>query len=81
MNVGGAIVIFVIVWWTVLFAVLPFGVRSRWEDADDHVKGADPGAPVRPDLKRKMIWTTGIAAVVTLIIIGIILSGWINFRE
>ena len=81
MNIGGAIVIFVIVWWTVFFAVLPFGVRSRWEADDDTVKGADPGAPVKPDLKRKALWTTVISIVLSAIIIAIILSGVINFRD
>ena len=81
MNIGGAVVIFVIVWWTVFFAVLPFGVRGRWESEDDEVKGADPGAPVKPDLKRKIIWTTGISFALSAVIIAIILSGVINFRE
>jgi hypothetical protein len=44
MNPAGAIVIYVLIWWSVFFAVLPWGVRGRWESDDDGVKGADPGA-------------------------------------
>jgi predicted secreted protein len=81
MNIGGAIVIFVLIWWSVFFAVLPWGVRGRWEETDDGVKGAEPGAPVKPDLKRKALITTAIAAALWAITVAIILSGVINYRD
>ncbi|MEE2692392.1 MAG: DUF1467 family protein [Pseudomonadota bacterium] len=81
MNPAGPIVIFVIIWWTVLFAVLPWGVRGRWESEDDGVKGAEPGAPVKPELKKKLLWTTGITIVLWAIVEAIIVSGIISFRE
>ena len=56
------IAIFVTIWWTVLFAVLPFGVRSQHE-AGEIQAGTDPGAPVRPLLLKKALWTTVIAAI------------------
>lgn len=62
---GGAGLYFVI-WWTVLFAVLPFGVTSQHETGDV-AAGTEPGAPVAPALREKAIWTTIIAAVVLLI--------------
>ncbi len=58
-----AIAIFITIWFTVLFAVLPFGVRSQHE-AGDFVPGTDPGAPVAPRLLVKALWTTLISAVV-----------------
>ncbi len=81
MNIGGAIVIFVIIWWLVFFALLPMGVTSRWEAGEDDVDGAEPGAPVDPDLKRKAIRATIIASVLTVVAVAIIMSGVINFRE
>ena len=81
MNIGGAIVIYVIIWWLVFFALLPMGVTSRWESNDDGVKGADPGAPTNPDLKRKAVRASVIAAVLSAIVILIIMSGVINFKE
>lgn len=81
MNIVGAIVIYIIVWWVVFFAVLPWGVRGRWESEDDGVKGAEPGAPVSPDLKRKALITSAIALGVSAVIIAIVMSGVINFRE
>ena len=53
--------IYFIIWWVVLFAVLPFGVRSHAEAGTEAEAGHDPGAPVRPALGPKLIWTTVVA--------------------
>ncbi len=81
MNIAGAIVIFLIVWWVVFLAVLPRGVQGRWEGPEDGVKGADPGAPVTPDIKKKAWLATKITFVIWAIICAIILSGVFNFRD
>jgi len=56
------IAIYFTIWWVALFAVLPFGVRSQHEEAD-YTQGTDPGAPVKPMLLQKALWTTAISAV------------------
>jgi predicted secreted protein len=58
-----AVVIYLTIWWVVLFAVLPWGVRSQLE-AGDVVPGSDPGAPKAPMLLTKALWTTGISAII-----------------
>jgi len=58
------VAIFLTIWWTVLFAVLPLGVISHAEAGIDKGDGGDPGAPVDPKLKRKFLTTTWISAVV-----------------
>ena len=55
--------IYLIVWWLVLFTVLPWGVRSQHE-AGEIVPGTDPGAPALPGLLKKVVWTTVIATLV-----------------
>ena len=62
MTISSALAIYFVVWWVVLFAVLPFGVRSQHEEGGG-VEGTDPGAPVAHGMVRKMIWTTIISAV------------------
>ena len=47
----------------VLFAVLPWGIRSQHEGGEI-VPGTDPGAPAVPKLGRKLIWTTLVSGVV-----------------
>jgi len=58
-----AIAIYFIIWWVVLFAVLPFGVRSQ-EESGEVAPGTDPGAPVIPQIWRKLVWTTIAASVI-----------------
>jgi predicted secreted protein len=55
--------IYFIVWWVVLFAVLPWGVRSQAESGEV-APGTDPGAPAFHGLKAKLLWTTVVATVV-----------------
>jgi predicted secreted protein len=63
MSIATAIAIYFIIWWTVLFAVLPWGVRSQ-QESGPVAHGSDPGAPAAPNLRLKLIWTTIVAAVV-----------------
>lgn len=49
--------IFFIIWWTLLFAILPIGIRSQ-SDNDDVIPGTEPGAPSQFSLGRKFLWTT-----------------------
>ena len=62
----GAMALYFVVWWTSLFAVLPFGVRSQAETG--HITTwTDPGAPTAPALAEKAIWTTLVASAVFVI--------------
>jgi len=81
MHPIAAIVIYVLVWWCIFFAMLPIGVTSDWESEEKKVEGADPGAPANPNLKKKAVWTSLAALPVTAIVIAIVLSGLINFRD
>ena len=55
--------IYFIIWWLVLFTVLPWGVRSQHEHGDIP-PGTDPGAPSIHGLKKKVVWTTVVATAV-----------------
>lgn len=60
-----AIATYFTIWWVVLFAVLPFGVRSAAETGMGELpRGVDPGAPMAPMLMKKAIATSLIALVV-----------------
>jgi predicted secreted protein len=63
MSLPTAIAIYFIIWWTVLFAVLPWGVRSQ-QESGAVAPGTDPGAPAIPRLARKLVWTTIVASLV-----------------
>jgi predicted secreted protein len=57
MSGVGAIALYFICWWTTLFAVLPFGIKSQIEDGAV-TSGTEPGAPASLSLLRKAGWTT-----------------------
>ena len=63
MSIFTALAIYFIIWWVVLFAVLPWGVHSQHESGE-MAPGTDPGAPVLANIKRKLVWTTVVATVV-----------------
>jgi predicted secreted protein len=60
MKLTSAIAIYFIIWWLVLFAVLPFGVRNAAEAGEAVEGGNDEGAPVVHGLK----WKAGVTTVV-----------------
>jgi len=64
MSTPLAIASFFTIWWVVLFAVLPWGVRSAAEAGDVAPSGSDPGAPLAPQLAKKAVVTTIVAAIV-----------------
>lgn len=63
MGITSAIAIFFIIWWLVLFAVLPFGLKTQEED-ESVTLGTVPSAPGRSHMRRALIRTTIVAAIV-----------------
>ena len=61
MAVSTSIAIYFLIWWIVLFVVLPWGVRAQGEGG---APGTDPGAPVMTNLKLKLVWTTLVTTVI-----------------
>jgi predicted secreted protein len=66
-------VTFVIVWWLVLFMVLPFGASPP----DEIEPGMAPSAPARPRMGLKVLITT---AGLTALIMWLLQSGLIQLR-
>ncbi len=55
---------YMVIWWIVLFAVLPFGVKPAREGELGH----DAGAPQKPHLLAKAVATTVLAALIWLLV-------------
>jgi len=71
------VVLYVLIWWTVLFAVLPFGTKPISE-RDEYTGWR--GVPARPRIVMKAVVTTLVAAVLWLTCYFVIASDWISFR-
>jgi predicted secreted protein len=62
MSLTLGIAIYLVLWWTVLFAVLPIGVRTQGEDGSV-VPGTPESAPSAPRLVRVVLVTTLISGL------------------
>lgn len=74
----GGVVAYILIWWIVLFMVLPWGVRPIGHD--DIVKGHDAGAPRQSRIGLKVAVTSLVTAVLWLIVYFVIDSGAITLR-
>ena len=68
MQIGSIIAVFFVVWWLSFVAVLPIGNRSQAE-AGEVTAGTDPAAPVTPHLLRRALIATGVAMVMTALLL------------
>ena len=76
MNWLTGIVVYILVWWVTLFAILPLWVTPT----DPGDTGYGTGAPKRPRLLLKAAVTTGGAAVIWLGIYLLVKSPYFSFR-
>jgi len=79
MPVSTGLAIFFLIWWVVLFAVLPWGVRSQHEGGEV-APGTDPGAPAIPNLWRKLVWTTLVSGVIFAACYAAYVERWVTLE-
>lgn len=63
MSLLSSVAIYFILWWVVLFAVLPFGLKTQDEDGDVTL-GTVASAPKGPHMLSAVIRTTLVSAVI-----------------
>jgi predicted secreted protein len=71
------VVVFIIIWWVVVFMVLPWGARPPENPEPGHA----PSAPENPQMLKKALVTTALAAVIWLGIYAVVESDLVSFRE
>ena len=77
MSVVSLILIYLVVWWIVIFAILPWGIKKE----ADPLLGNDHGAPQHPHLGLKIIATTLISFIVWGLIYWCIEHKIVNLRS
>jgi predicted secreted protein len=80
-SLAFAAAIYLIIWWTVLFAILPFGVRTHEEMGEEAVPGATESAPHTPHLLPKIVATTIVSSIVFAVVYMIIVQRVITLDD
>jgi predicted secreted protein len=78
MSVFSLFVVYLLIWWVTLFAVLPFGVVGQIEKGEI-VNGSELGAPAESKIKKKAVITTVVATIIWLLVCSIIISGLLSW--
>lgn len=74
------VAIYGIIWFLTLFMVLPFGVKSQHESGDV-VPGSEGGAPVRPQILRKLGINTIVATAFFALTYWLLTSGALMYMN
>ena len=77
MSWATGLMVYLVIWWTVLFAILPLGVKR----VENPGRGQEHGSPERPQLVRKAVITTIVAAVLWMGFYFLHQSDIFSFRE
>ncbi|MBR9843944.1 MAG: DUF1467 family protein [Rhodobacteraceae bacterium] len=80
MSITSALVLFAVLWFLTFLIVIPIRLKTQG-DVGEIVEGTHAGAPAHHNLKVKALITTGIAAVLWVILFWIITQGIITVRD
>lgn len=77
MSIVAGIIIYLLTFWTLLFAILPWGNHTP----EKLEKGMAGSAPARPRIKQKFLICAGLSAVIWVIIFALVQFEVIDFYE
>ncbi|MFQ3354917.1 MAG: putative secreted protein [Paracoccaceae bacterium] len=77
MTITSVIVVYAVIWFLVLFCVLPQRIRTQHEDGKV-VPGTSGSAPTDSNIKYKFFVTTVISSVISMIVCLSIIYNFIN---
>jgi len=80
MTLAFAASMYLVIWWIVLFAMLPIGVRTQ-EEEGEVAPGTAESAPHTPKLLPKMLATTLVASIVFAALYAIIVHRVITLDQ
>ncbi len=80
MDIILSIAVYFIVWWMVLFTILPIGLRTQ-QDEGNVVEGTPESAPANPMILKKVIITTIVSSIVFAIFYVVIEAELIDINK
>lgn len=80
MAITSALVLYAVLWFLTLLIVIPIRLKTQG-DVGQIVPGTHAGAPHEPQMKKRILITTGVAFVLWAIIAFVISSGMLTVRD
>ena len=78
MSLTGSLIIYVLIWWIVFFALLPIDVNI---EKKQNIVGIDAGAPEHPKIIKKFVYSTLITSIIFIIIFLLVKYEYLNIRN
>ena len=78
MSATGLAIIYIIIWWTVFFAILPIDVERN---KLIKIEGEDSGSPENPKMLKKFIYCTVITTILFILIYLLMKFEYLNLRN
>ena len=78
MSLTGSLIIYVLIWWIVFFALLPIDVNR---EKKQNIIGSDAGAPENPKIIKKFVYSTLITSIIFIIIFLLVKYEYLNIRN
>jgi predicted secreted protein len=81
MRWTSALAIYVLFWALSVFVVLPFGVRTHEEAGVDRVPGQADSAPAHFDVRKLVVRTTIVSAILFGLFYANYVNGWVQPQD
>ena len=78
MRLTGSLIIYVLIWWIVFFALLPIDVNR---EKKQNIIGIDAGAPENPKIIKKFVYSTLITSIIFIVIFLLVKYEYLNIRN
>jgi len=78
LSLTGSLIIYVLIWWIVFFALLPIDVNR---EKKENIIGIDAGAPENPKIIKKFVYSTLITSIIFIIIFLLVKYEYLNIRN
>jgi len=78
LSLTGSLIIYVLIWWIVFFALLPIDVNR---EKKQNIIGIDSGAPENPKIIKKFVYSTLITSIIFIIIFLLVKYEYLNIRN
>ena len=78
MSLTGSLIIYVLIWWIVFFALLPIDVNR---EKKQNIIGIDAGATENPKIIKKFVYSTLITSIIFIIIFLLVKYEYLNIRN